>query len=133
MSRTRQTTAVLDASVILAVVLGEPGGELTDDQCERAVVSVVNTIEVEAKLLERGLPEGELDGLWAMLGIRVAAISPSIVRTAALLVRQHRRAGLSLGDCCCLATGVELSLPVLTADRAWGQLVDLGVEVRVVR
>ncbi|MCW6035912.1 hypothetical protein K4A83_06450 [Spirulina subsalsa FACHB-351] len=40
--------------------------------------------------------------------------------------------GLSLGDRACLALGLLLHQPVITADRQWNQL-DLDLEIRVIR
>ena len=40
--------------------------------------------------------------------------------------------GLSLGDRSCLALGLRLGRPVLTADRGW-LAVDVGVSVRLIR
>ena len=43
-----------------------------------------------------------------------------------------RLRGLSLGDRCCLALGLDLGAEVYTTVRAWAGL-DLGVRVRVIR
>lgn len=43
-----------------------------------------------------------------------------------------RAQGLSLGDRACLAAGLRLGRPVLTADRSWAA-VDVGATVRVIR
>ena len=40
--------------------------------------------------------------------------------------------GLSLGDRACLALGLVLNQPVITADRQWSQL-NLNLEFRVIR
>jgi ribonuclease VapC len=40
--------------------------------------------------------------------------------------------GLSLGDRACLSLAIRLQIPVLTADRIWGN-IDLGVTVRFLR
>jgi PIN domain nuclease of toxin-antitoxin system len=39
---------------------------------------------------------------------------------------------LSLADCCCLATGVHLDLPVVGGDQAW-ELLRLGIDVHPIR
>jgi PIN domain nuclease of toxin-antitoxin system len=64
------------------------------------------------------------------LGVRVV---PFVDEDARLLVevrRTARRQGLrlSLADCCCLATGIRLNLPVVAGDQAWEQL-RIGVDV----
>lgn len=45
-----------------------------------------------------------------------------------------RAAGLSLGDCACLALGKRLSATVLTADARWASVAGrVGVRVRPIR
>jgi PIN domain nuclease of toxin-antitoxin system len=51
---------------------------------------------------------------------------------AASITPVTRALGLSLGDCACIALGMDLEVPVLTGDRAWS-MVDVGVEVRLIR
>lgn len=51
---------------------------------------------------------------------------------AADLMAITRPFGLSLGDRCCLATALRLSLPVLTADRAWANL-SIGIDITLIR
>ena len=46
--------------------------------------------------------------------------------------RRQGGARLSLADCCCLATGIRLDLPVVTGDQTW-QALRLGVEVLPLR
>jgi ribonuclease VapC len=43
-----------------------------------------------------------------------------------------RAQGLSLGDRACLATGLRLGRPVITADRSWAAL-DVGVTIQLIR
>ena len=48
-------------------------------------------------------------------------------------LRAHTRTlGLSLGDRACLALGLKLGAPILTADRAWVEL-DLDLEILQIR
>lgn len=133
MARTRQVVRVLDASVILATVLGEPGGDLSDDQYQRSLVSLVNVAEVETKLLDHGVPETELAPMWETLGVQTSAFSYQIARRAALLIHRFRTLGLSLGDAACLATAAQMQLPVFTADRMWADLDEVATEVHLIR
>lgn len=56
---------VLDASAVLAVLHGEPGGQAVERRLEgpgtmEAVIGTVNLSEVVAKLSERGVPLPEI-------------------------------------------------------------------------
>lgn len=133
MARPRRRDVVLDASVILAVVFDEPGGELDDAVVRRSVVSAVNATEVDAKLLERGVPDGDIDAVWDALGVEIVPCARPTASVAASLLSTYRSRGLSLGDAVCLATAHVHGLPVLTADRLWAQLPDLQMEVRQLR
>ncbi len=45
---------------------------------------------------------------------------------------QTKLLGLSLGDRACLALGMRLEIPVLTADTAWNDLT-LNISIRMIR
>jgi PIN domain nuclease of toxin-antitoxin system len=47
-------------------------------------------------------------------------------------VARRHAVRLSLADCCCLATGIRLDLPVVGGDDAWRGL-KLGIEVHPIR
>lgn len=129
---------VLDASALLAYLLGEPGSEVV----ERAligglVMSAVNLAEVLAWFAEHGedplmtyealKARGIVNGL-VQIEPFVEADVPEVARLRPLT----KAIGLSLGDRACLALGRKLGLPVFTADRAW-ENAGVTVEVRLVR
>jgi ribonuclease VapC len=121
---------VLDASAVLAWLFGERGEQLVDRMLEHAAISTVNLAEVLYRADEEGVATERLQRDLEALGVRVV---PFVDEDARLLVevrRTARRQGLrlSLADCCCLATGVRLNLPVVGGDQAWESL-RLGVEV----
>lgn len=123
---------VLDSSVILASAFNEPGQIDLAEAIENAVISAINFAEIAAKLQERGLKKAQFDLLIDQCREICVPLTPAQALQAGLWRTATRHLGLSLGDRCCLALGLELDAEVLTAERAWGQ-VDLGVKVRVIR
>ena len=123
---------IADASAILALLKQEPLGDLDPRRLFRATISAVNLSEVLERLCSGGLSETAADAAVAELSLRVADFDEPQARLAAYLRPQTRRPGLSLGDRACLALGLQLDRPVITADRAWASL-DVGVEVVAIR
>lgn len=122
----------MDASALLALLNEEPGNEIVAESIPGAVISAVNLSEVAAKLVEAGMPDDAVRSALGDLGIEVRAFdSEAAYRTGALRA-STKKLGLSLGDRACVALGLQLSSPVLTADQDWKEL-DIGVEVRTIR
>ena len=124
---------VLDASAILAVIIGEPGQEkLPPQRLADAVISTVNLAEVQGKLESLGWTSKEA---WEdATGLLSEAVSfdRQQARTAGELLIQTRALGLSLGDRACLALGIALQAPVYTAEKAWKK-VKANVPIHVIR
>jgi ribonuclease VapC len=121
---------VLDASAVLAWLFRERGEHLVDRMLEHAALSTVNLAEVLYRSDEQGVPiEGLTRDLQA-LGVRMVPFSDEDAAVVVEVRRAARRQGarLSLADCCCLATGIRLELPVVSGDQTW-EALQLGVEV----
>jgi ribonuclease VapC len=121
---------VLDASAVLAWLFGERGERVVDRMLEHAAISTVNLAEVLYRADEEGMATEALQQDLEALGVEIV---PFLTEDARLLVevrRTARRQGvrLSLADCCCLAAGIRLNLPVVGGDQAWESL-RVGVEV----
>jgi ribonuclease VapC len=121
---------VLDASAVLAWLFGERGERIVDRMLEHAAISTVNLAEVLYRADEEGMATEALQRDLEALGVQVV---PFLDEDARLLVEIRRTARrqsvrLSLADCCCLATGARLNLPVVGGDQAWESL-RVGVEV----
>ena len=123
---------VLDASALLAVMLGEPGAEPILEILPGAVIGAVNLAEVVAKLQERGVPDAEIDRNIAELDLPVIPFDAGQAMSAGKLRTRTRGLGLSLGDRACLALAMARELPAVTTDRGWMAL-DIGVSVIVAR
>lgn len=123
---------VLDASAVLAVLKGEPGADEVVPRLSGASISAVNYSEVLARMARLS---PDLSPVLADLRRMVGGVRPFDETQAVLaagLVPATRPIGLSLGDRACLALAKHLTVPVLTADRAWARL-DIGVEIILVR
>lgn len=123
---------VLDSSVVLAMLNGEPGAEAAAALLPDALLSAVNLAEVATKLTERGMPAGQAIVTLETLNCEIAFLDSGVALAAGLLHAATRGRNISLGDRCCLALGMQTGLPVVTADRAWAEL-GLDLDIRLLR
>lgn len=123
---------VLDASALLALLHSEPGADEVQQLLPTAVMCSVNWSEVLQKALDQKTEIEGLEGEVTALGLEILPFTAALAETTARLREPTRQAGLSLGDRACLALAAVLSLPAVTADRAWAE-IGLAIEVRLVR
>ncbi|WP_084782921.1 type II toxin-antitoxin system VapC family toxin [Leptolyngbya sp. O-77] len=132
------SSVVLDASAMLAYLFDEDGAGLVETALnDSACIGAINWAEVLSKVEDKGHSSEALiitltnQGL---LGNTLEVLSTT--EKDALLIAQLRpqtkSLGLSLGDRACLALGMRLEIPVLTADTAWNNLT-LNISIRMVR
>jgi len=127
-----ERSCILDASALLALLQGEPGGEVVQELLETALISSVNWSEVVQKALDKEVEIEELRPELEALGLEILPFTAPVAETTARLRAATRQAGLSLGDRACLATAAVLGIPAITTDRVWPDL-GLPIEIRVVR
>jgi PIN domain nuclease of toxin-antitoxin system len=123
---------LLDASAVLALVLGEPGADRVEELLDQSSIHAVNLIEVVSKLSQKGVPHAA--EVFGMLQMQV--IEELSVEQAELCAELHaatRPLGLSLGDCTCLGIAVSRGMTAVTADRTWQQVADRRVTVECIR
>jgi ribonuclease VapC len=123
---------VLDASAILAYLLGEPGADVVAAVLLRSLVSPVNVAEVIGKLIDRGFSADAAEAAMGQLGCEIVPVDAAIGREAGRLHEQTHGRGVSLGDRFCLSLSARTGLPAMSADRAWKTL-GLGVEITLIR
>jgi len=132
------SSAILDASALLAYLRDEPGADVVADAIATgAVISTVNLGEVLSRAADRDADPAQVARQMTDRGLLDGAISVAPFTTAdaievARLRPLTRDLGLSLGDRACLALARRLDAPVLAADSAWAKL-DLPLELRQIR
>ena len=122
---------------MLAVIFSEPGAQqvrqaIADD----AKILAVNLAEVVTRMIQHGYDEATARADVAALTLEVVPFDEELAYRTGLLQPFTRAAGLSLGDRACLALAERLSLPAMTADRAWATLqldTQFGIQVDVFR
>ena len=124
------TSAVLDASAVLALIRDEPGGNKVAEYVGRAAISAVNLQEIVKELLVSGLDEPVIRELLDELRLEVRPHDAAAAYAAAALHEQTKQFGRGLGDRSCLALALSLGVPALTTDTEWRMVKvrDLKVE-----
>jgi PIN domain nuclease of toxin-antitoxin system len=125
---------VLDASALLALLLGESGVDVVRPTLADAGMSTVNLAEVVGHYARNGVTREQIARVLGPLPIEYTAPDASLAYDVGMLIPATRSAGLSLGDRTCLALARRLGVPALTAEHRWSTVAEAaGVEVRLIR
>ncbi len=128
------TSFVLDASAILALLLGEPGADKVKAALDGSVMSTVNLGEVVSHYAKLGAARQDIEAMLRPLPIRSIPLDAALSYDAGMLRPITLEGGLSLGDRCCLALARREGLPALTAERRWPLIAEAaGVTVELIR
>jgi ribonuclease VapC len=127
------TSAVMDASAVLALVRNEAGADKVASHVGRAAISAVNLQEVIIELLLGGLDAATIHEILDELRLDVHPHDVEAAYAAASLHTQTKEFGRGLGDRSCLALAMQLGVPALTADREWKKVKIKGLKVEHIR
>lgn len=128
------TSAVLDASAIIALLKGERGGSRVAKVVADAAVGVFNQAEVIGHFVHLGAPLDEIRAMLGALPYALVAADEALGWEAGALRATTARAGLSLGDRFCLALARRIGVPAYTGDAAWKDVAaEAGVKVVLIR
>jgi len=125
---------VFDSSAVIAFLFNEPGADRVKALLAGGFINSVNAGEVLAVLWRRALTFTQAKT--ALLGTRLElrGFTPEeAFLSAEILSPVLVRNGISFGDRACMATGLRLGLPVVTADRPWAALNVPGLRVITIR
>ncbi len=125
---------ILDASALLALLLGEPGEARMREVLDDCFIHAINLAEVVTKLELSGVRSEEVVSSIAELHLPVdECFSEQQAVECGRLARITREFGLSLGGRVCLSAARSHRAAVLTTDRCWADLSDLGLSIEVIR
>ncbi|MFO1029313.1 MAG: type II toxin-antitoxin system VapC family toxin [Acetobacteraceae bacterium] len=128
------TRSVLDASALLALLLGEPGADKVKAALDGALMSVVNLAEVVSYYARLGAARQDIEAILRPLPIRVVPVDTALSFDAGMLRLTTLERGLSLGDRYCLALAKREGVPALTAERRWPDIAAAaGVSIALIR
>lgn len=128
----------LDASAMLAYLFDEDGADLVEATLnDSSYIGSINWAEVLSKIEDKGHSSETLIITLTNQGLlgntlEILATTEQDALLIAQLRPQTKQFGLSLGDRACLALGMRLEIPVMTADTAWRNLT-LDVPVQMIR
>ena len=126
--------AVFDASVVLAMLRHEPGGDRIRPMLRSSAMSTVNFSEVVGFYVRRGAAEADVRQLLDRLPTARIEFDDEAAYVVGLLSPLTQAAGLSFADRACLALARRLAVRAVTADRAWSRIAEaVGVEIEVIR
>jgi PIN domain nuclease of toxin-antitoxin system len=128
------TKFVLDASALLAMLLGEPGGDKVKQALDGALLAAINLAETVSYYAKLGAARPDIEAMLRPLPIRIIPVDAALSYDAGMLRPLTVSGGLSLGDRYCLALAKSHELPVLTAERRWPAIAAAaGVTVDLIR
>jgi ribonuclease VapC len=125
-------SVVIDASALLAVLLGETGADFVVDVLRGSRLSTVNLSECLGRVVDKGHAALELEAIVRSFEIEMVPFSSEHARQAAELRPASKHLGLSLGDRACLALAMQGRRPLLTGDRRLASFA-CDVDIRMIR
>jgi len=125
---------VVDASAVMALMLGEQGADIVIDAVRGSLMSAVNVSECCARGVERGAKAQDVLSIIQGFDVQVVPFDLVHALETAELRESTRSLGASLGDRACMALGRRHGLAILTGDRRLaGVDPSLGIDVRLIR
>jgi PIN domain nuclease of toxin-antitoxin system len=91
------TGVVLDASALLAMLLGEPGGEKVVAALDGALLRAVNLAEIVSRYARLGASRPDIETMLRPLPIRIVPVDTALSYAAGMLARSRFQAGCRWG------------------------------------
>ena len=124
---------ILDASALLAMLQGETGGEKVEAVLSSSSISAINWSEIIQKLLRYDENAAMACADLLLIGLKVIPFDFKQAEQAAKLWLPNQHLGLSLADRACLQLGLQTGKTILTADKAWINIKNQPLKIKLIR
>lgn len=124
---------VLDSSALIALIKGETGADIVESFLGSIVMSTLNISESAGILIDLGMSMDEArDSIEPFIDV-IVSLDIQQSYDIALLKKLTSNKGLSIGDRACIALGIQMKLPIYTADKVWAKLDIEGANIILIR
>ncbi len=124
---------LLDTSAIIALIKKEPGYKIVSNILANSAISTVNFTELISTLIKEGVSEEDADAITENIIPEIIPYDHEVAINAGKLISITKPYGLSLGDRACIALGMQLELPIYTADKIWAKLDLPNLDIKLIR
>jgi PIN domain nuclease of toxin-antitoxin system len=129
-------SVVLDSSVLLAIINKEEGYEKAIFLLADSIISSVTYGEILGILISRYyLPQAQVINMIKQLVSTIISFNESqaVIVAELEVINSRHKYGLSLADKSCIALGINLKLPIYTADRIWAKVDYANADINLIR
>ena len=124
---------ILDSSALIALIKNEKGAEIVEPLLGKIVMSAINISEVAGILIDIGMSHEECKNTIEPFVNLIVPLGTEQAYNIAFLKKLTKNKGLSIGDRACIALGLEMGLPIYTADKIWDYLNIKNANIILIR
>lgn len=124
---------ILDSSALIALIKNEKGAEIVEPLLGKIVMSAINISEVAGILIDIGMSHEECKNTIEPFVNLIVPLGTEQAYNIAFLKKLTKNKGLSIGDRACIALGLEMGLPIYTADKIWDNLNIKNANIILIR
>ncbi len=124
---------VLDSSALITLIKNEKGAEIVESLLGKIVMSSMNVAEVAGILIDLGMSSDECKNSIEPFVDLIVPLDLTQSYNIAFLKPYTKAYRLSIGDRACIALGIQMNIPIYTADQVWKNLTIQNAEIILIR
>lgn len=131
-----EESVIIASSALIALINREEGDEVVKQLLPNAIMSTVNVAEVMGIMMNKySFTEDEIIESMneCIQSIIPFTFSQAKIAGKLAIINKETKLGLSLSDKACISLGIDLSIPIYTADKIWQDLKYNGATIKLIR